>query len=146
MPSFRNLLYFFKDGLFRNCSISCALLSASTLLQLWPTSWLSKHLQLLEVYFLPALTAGLHDASCLWRTAIPQILRLVGLLGGYLRMCFYRASQTALQSLLLVYGNYQCFILPSLTFPHKCLTIKLHLKLSLRSKSVAKRIPFQWQN
>lgn len=84
MTFFRNLLYFFKDGFFRNYSISCALLSASTLLQVWPTSWLSKHLQLLEVYFIPALTAGLHDASCLWHTAIPQILRLIGLLGVFM--------------------------------------------------------------
>lgn len=28
----------------------------------------------------------------------------------------------------------------------KCLAIKLHLRLSLRPKSVAKRLPFQWQN
>lgn len=145
MSSFRNL-YFFKDGLFRNYSISCALLSASAQLQVWPTSWLSRHLQLQEVYFFLVLTAGLRDASCLWRTAVPQILRLVGLLGEFMDVFLqgfpYYTAQFIASLWQLPVLHFAISNLSSLKF----LTIKLHLKLSLRSKSVSKRKPFRWQN
>lgn len=53
-------------------------------LRVQPASWLSMHFQLLEVCFIPGVTARFLDASYLWPIAIHQILTLVGLLGVFI--------------------------------------------------------------
>lgn len=112
-----------------------------------PASWLSKHFQLLEVCFIPVVTAGFLDASYLWPIAIRQILRLVGLLGGIYSLFFtvFSRPQCKVYCQFIAMTRVFYFAIHKLSLL-ECLTIELHLKMSLRCQSVSERMILLWQN
>lgn len=118
----------------------------SALLWVQPASWLSKHFQPLEVCFISVVTTGLLDANYLWLTATRQILGLVGLLGVFIAgvlQCFPDHSAVYCQFIAMTRVFY--FAICNLS-SLECLTIELHLKMSLRYKSLSQRVSLLWQN